>query len=204
MKLIIGLGNPGRIYVDSRHNIGFSLIKTLSRIYKIPLKKDNHTFSLSGKGRIEGKNLILALPLTFMNLSGIAVSTLLEKYKIDLPRPAGEVWGLENLLVVCDDLDLGLGRMKIKSSGSSGGHQGLKSIINSLGTQEFCRLRIGIGRPLNKNIDTVDYVLSSFTRKEKEEIKEVIEKACDCCRVWITKGIAESMNIFNPAPPKKN
>jgi PTH1 family peptidyl-tRNA hydrolase len=200
MKLIVGLGNPGRIYIDSRHNIGFSLIRTLSRIYKIPLKKDNHTFSLSGKGRIEGQNLILALPLTFMNLSGIAVSALLKKYKIDLPQPlAREERGLENLLVVCDDLDLGVGRMKIKSSGSAGGHRGLESIIDSLGSQEFCRLRIGIGRPLNKNIDAVDYVLSSFTRKEKEEIKEIIEKACDCLRVWVTKGITESMNIFNPA-----
>ena len=187
MKLIVGLGNPGKIYRDSRHNVGFSLVKTLSRIYKIPLKKDNHAFSLSGKGQIEGKNLMLALPFTFMNLSGIAVSALLKKYRIDL----------ENLMVVCDDLDLGIGTMKIKPSGSSGGHRGLESIIDSLGSQEFCRLRIGIGRPLNKNIDAVDYVLSSFTRKEKEEIKEIVERACDCLRVWITKGMIETMNIFN-------
>lgn len=187
MKLIAGLGNPGRIYIDSRHNIGFSLIRNLSRIYKAPLKKDNHTFSLSGKGRIEGQNLILALPLTFMNLSGIAVSALLKKYRIDL----------KDLMVVCDDLDLEPGVMKVKASGSSGGHRGLESIIDSLGTREFCRLRIGIGRPSNKNMDAARYVLSAFTRKEKEEIKEATEEARDCLRVWVTKGIAESMNIFN-------
>jgi len=197
MKLIVGLGNPGRIYRDSRHNIGFSLIKVLSRIYKIPLKKDKYTFSSIGKGEIEGRDLILALPLTFMNLSGMAVNALLKRYKIDLPRLAGEKRSLKNLLVVCDDLDLGLGRIKIKSGGSSGGHRGLKSIIDSLGTEEFSRLRIGIGRPLNKNIDAAGYVLSAFTRREKEEIKEAIEEACDCCRVWVTKGVREGMNIFN-------
>jgi len=198
MKLIIGLGNPGRIYTESRHNIGFSVIKALSKIYKIPLKKDN-TFSLSGKGKIGAENLILALPLTFMNLSGIAVSALIKKYKIDLPRPAREERGLDNLLVVCDDLDLDFGVIKIRPSGSSGGHRGLGSIIDSLGSREFSRLRIGIGRPLRDNTDAASFVLSPFAKKEKGKIKEIIENACDCCRVWAMKGIVESMNIFNPA-----
>jgi len=186
VKLVIGLGNPGRIYSESRHNIGFSVIKALSKIYKIPLKKDN-TFSLSGKGKIEGENLILALPLTFMNLSGIAVSALTKKYKIDL----------DNLLVVCDDLDLDFGVIKIRPSGSSAGHRGLGSIIDSLGSQGFSRLRIGIGRPLRDNTDASSFVLSSFAKKEKGKIKEIIENACDCCRVWVKKGIIESMNTFN-------
>jgi len=205
VKLIVGLGNPGRIYIDSRHNIGFSVIKALSKIYKIPLKKDN-TFSLSGKGKIKGDNLILALPLGFMNLSGIAVSALIKKYKIDL----------DNLLVVCDDLDLDFGVIKIRQSGSSAGHRGLESIIDSLGSQGFSRLRVGIGRPphqlvsknvgkvnwcrgrpLRHNTDTSSFVLSPFTKKEKGKIKEIIENACDCCRVWVMKGIIESMNIFN-------
>lgn len=189
MKLIVGLGNPGRIYRESRHNIGFSVIKALSKIYKIPLKKDN-TFSLSGKGKLEGESLVLALPLTFMNLSGIAVSALTKKYKIDL----------ENLLVACDDLDLGFGVIKIRPSGSSGGHRGLGSIIDSLGSQGFFRLRIGIGRPLQAQTDAASFVLSPFAKKEKEKIKELIENACDCCRVWVWRGITESMNIFNPAP----
>ncbi len=187
MKLIIGLGNPGRIYTESRHNIGFSVVKALSKVYKIPLKKDNNVFSLSGKGIVEGHVLALALPLTFMNLSGIAVSALIKKYKISL----------ENLLVVCDDLDLGLGAMKIRPCGSSGGHRGLRSIIESLGSEDFARLRLGIGRPAHRNIDMADYVLSSFPRKDKEEVVEIIDVACDCCLTWVTKGITESMNIFN-------
>ncbi len=196
MKLIVGLGNPGRIYSESRHNIGFSVIKALSKIYKILLKKDN-TFSLSGKGKIEGTNLILALPLTFMNLSGIAVSALIKKYKIDLPRPCTHGRGLDNLLVVCDDLDLDFGVIKIRPSGSSAGHRGLGSIIETLGSQGFSRLRIGIGRPLRGNTDASSFVLSSFAKKEKGKIKELIENACDCCRVWAKKGIIESMNTFN-------
>jgi len=186
VKLIVGLGNPGRNYTESRHNIGFSVVKALSKDYKIPLKKDN-AFSLSGKGKIAPENLVLALPLTFMNLSGMAVSALIKKYKI----------GLENLLVICDDLDLGFGAIKIRPSGSSAGHRGLGSIVDSLGTQEFARLRIGIGRPLRADADAADFVLSPFTKKEKREIKGVIEEACGCSRSWATKGIIESMNIFN-------
>lgn len=191
MKLIVGLGNPGIIYAGARHNIGFSVIKALSKIYKIPLKKDN-TFSLSGKGRIEGEGLILALPLTFMNASGRAVGALTKKYKIDL----------DNLLVVCDDLDLGFGTIKIRPGGSSGGHRGLGSIIDSLGSQGFSRLRIGIGRPLPARADAAGFVLSPFTKKEKEKIKALIKNACDCCRVWAREGITESMNIFNQMKPQ--
>ncbi|MFH0912676.1 MAG: aminoacyl-tRNA hydrolase [Candidatus Omnitrophota bacterium] len=188
MKLVVGLGNPGRIYIDSRHNIGFSVIKALGKICKAPLKGGGNTFSLSAKGRLSAENIILALPLTFMNLSGIAVATLLKKHKI----------GLENLLVVCDDLDLGFGAIKIRPSGSSGGHRGLGSIIDSLHSQAFCRLRIGIGSPgVNSNLDAADFVLASFNKKEKTQVNEIIEKACDCCRVWATKGITESMNVFN-------
>lgn len=196
IKLIVGLGNPGRIYTDSRHNIGFAVIKSLSQIYKAPLKKDNHTFSLSGKGRIEDENVILALPLTFMNLSGDAVSALIRKYKIGKPRSCAQGRGLPDLLVVCDDLDLKFGAMKIRPSGSSGGHNGLQSIIDSLGSREFSRLRIGIGRPQDR-ICAADYVLSPFNKKEKNNLKEIIEDACDCCRAWLTKGVIGSMNIFN-------
>lgn len=186
MKLIIGLGNPGKRYADSRHNIGFSVVKALAKVYKISLKKDSITSSLSGKGKTKDQNVIVAMPLTFMNLSGITVSSLLKKYKIDL----------DNLLVVCDDLDLEFGRLKVKASGSSGGHRGLKSIIDSVRSQKFCRLRAGIGRP-PKNTDAADYVLSSLSKKEKEQAKEIIEKASECCQTWVTKGITETMNIFN-------
>jgi PTH1 family peptidyl-tRNA hydrolase len=186
MKLIVGLGNPGRIYIDSRHNIGFLVVKRLAKLYRFCLKRDSHTFSLSGKCNIEGNSVVVAMPLTFMNLSGSAVAALLKKYKI----------GLGNLLVICDDLDLELGRQKVKASGGAGGHRGLKSIIESIGSQDFCRLRIGINRP-QKNTDVTSFVLSSFTKREKGALKEIIDKAVSCCRVWVTKGVVESMNIFN-------
>jgi PTH1 family peptidyl-tRNA hydrolase len=186
MKLIIGLGNPGRAYLDSRHNIGFLIIKSLAKIYKIPLKRESGTFSLIGRGTIDGQRVTLAMPLTFMNLSGSCVELLLKKYKT-LPA---------NLLVICDDLDLELGRLKIRPSGSSGGHRGLQSIMASLGTQDFCRLRVGISRP-HKNTAAASYVLSAFTNKEKKQVKEIIARAADCCSVWVTRGIAQSMNIFN-------
>lgn len=204
MKLIVGLGNPGRTYARSRHNIGFSVVESLAKAYRISLKKDNNTFSLSGKGKIEGQTVILGMPLTFMNLSGIAVSALLKRYKIGLPRPffPGEHGldkkgrGLDNLLAICDDLDLEFGRQKIRPSGSSGGHRGLGSIMDSLGSEDFSRLRIGIGRA-TPNLDTASYVLSAFTKKEREQFKYIIERATQCCRMWVEKGIKESMNIFN-------
>jgi len=186
MKLIVGLGNPGRDYIYSRHNIGFSVIKSLAQLHKISLKKDTGILSLNGKAKLGRQNVILALPLTFMNLSGIAVKLLIRKYKIDL----------DSLLVVCDDLDLEFGRQKIRPSGSSGGHQGLQSIIESLGSPEFSRLRIGIGRP-NTDINMAEYVLSPFSVREKEQVKDVIENAIQCCLTWMTKDIIIAMNIFN-------
>lgn len=186
MKLIVGLGNPGDVYVHSRHNIGFTVVKALARKYKAVLKKDFGISSLSAKTRIAGQNIALALPLTFMNLSGEAVGRLLKKYKV----------GIESLLVVCDDLDLEFGRLKLRPSGSSAGHRGMRSIIDSLKCEGFARLRVGIGRP-NKGIDTADYVLSEFSKKEKTQIKETIEKARGCCESWATKGKNEAMNIYN-------
>lgn len=186
MKLIVGLGNPGDIYAGSRHNIGFSLIKALSRTHKIPLKKDSATFSLSGKGKISGQSVILAMPLTFMNLSGIAVRALLKKYKVTL----------DNLFVVCDDLDLEFARLKVKPSGSSGGQRGLESIIESVKGGSFARLRIGIGRP-GRDAQPSEYVLSPFSRKEKERMPKILEKGIECCQVWAREGVTGSMNIFN-------
>ena len=186
MKLIVGLGNPGNIYIYSRHNIGFLVIKALSKSYKLTLKPDKQTLSKNAKFRVGNQEILLAMPLTFMNLSGSVVSALLKKYKV----------GLDNLLVICDDLDLGLGRLKVRRAGSSGGHRGLKSIIDSIDSQEFARLRIGIGRPFS-NSNAAGYVLSHFTRKEKEQVKQVIERAVQCCQSWLTQGIEKTMNIFN-------
>ncbi len=186
MKLIVGLGNPGKIYINSRHNIGFLVIRALSEALEIPLKRDAVTLSLTGKGRISGSNIELAMPLTFMNLSGLAVSALVKKYKIDLA----------NLLVVCDDLDLEFGRQKVRPRGSSGGHRGIQSIIDHLRSNEFARLRIGIGRP-HPDMDAAEYVLSVFKRAEMRQAIDIISVACDCCQSWVSEGITKSMNIFN-------
>lgn len=186
MKLIVGLGNPGRDYINSRHNVGFSVVGELAKANKFSFKKCAGSCSLSAKGRINGYSAALAMPLTFMNLSGVCVKPLLEKYKIE-PK---------DLLVICDDLDLELGRLKVRPCGSFGGHRGLKSIIDALGTQEFSRMRIGIGRP-RRYVDAADYVLSAFTSNEKKQIKEIIQKAVDCCHMWLAEGVTACMNTYN-------
>lgn len=186
MKLIVGLGNPGDEYIDSRHNIGFSVIKSLAKVFKVSFKRDRGTFSLSARAKIARENIVLGMPFTFMNLSGVAVKALLKKYKIDL----------NDLLVVSDDLDLELGRLKIRPYGSSGGHRGLDSIIEALGREEFARLRIGIGKAPEDSEASI-YVLAPFGKKEKTEVKKVIDQAIACCESWVTKGVTETMNIFN-------
>jgi len=186
MKLIVGLGNPGIRYLRSRHNIGYQVVKALSKFYKAPLKRDKNALFLSAKIKVEGQGTIIAIPLTFMNLSGSAVAGLIRKYKVDL----------NNLLIICDDLDLEFSRIKLKSAGSSGGHRGLESIIESLGTPDFTRLRIGIGRPLG-GIDPAKYVLSRFSGQEMKELKKISKRALECCESWVTKGKPQTMNIFN-------
>ena len=185
MKLIVGLGNPGDIYKDSRHNIGFFVVRAIAKSRKAILKRDSAVSSLTAKVKLDGRQVVLALPLTFMNLSGAAVKALLKKYKVNL---AG-------LLVICDDLDLELARIKIKPEGSSGGHNGLQSIIDRLKTQSFARLRIGIGRP--KNIDPVEYVLSNFSKKDSQVMKGAIEKAVEVSQLWAAEGTEKCMNLFN-------
>ncbi len=190
MKLIVGLGNPGFMYVGSRHNIGFTVLKSLAASLKISFKREASVFALVGKLKKGQDNIILALPQTFMNLSGVAVRALLKKFKINP----------ENLLVVCDDLDLDLGKMKIRPTGSSAGQRGVKSIIEQIGTQNFNRLRIGIGRPKNSE-DAAKYVLSGFLHKEKEMVYTIKEEAVSCCMSWLEKGITETMNIYNTSLP---
>ena len=186
MKLIIGLGNPGILYRNSRHNIGFQVIQSLAKVKKTALKKERSASALSAKARIEGVDAVLAVPLTFMNLSGGAVKLLLKKYKINL----------EDLLVICDDLDLEFGRIKLQPHGSSAGHRGIQSIIDFLGSSEFCRMRIGIGRPKG-DLEASEYVLAHFNKKENTRLPAIINNALDCCRSWTLAGTEKSMNIFN-------
>lgn len=196
MKLIVGLGNPGKAYGNSRHNIGFLIIDNLAKKYAIKLKRAFGACALAVKGEIEGHPVALAEPLTYMNLSGRAVGALVKKYKVSR----------KDLLIVCDDLDLDFGRIKIKSGGSSGGHRGLESVIGSLGGIDFGRLRIGIGRPANetvagrpphKNEDVTDYVLAPFDKEEKKSTGKIIDTACECIGTWITEGMEKAMSTFN-------
>jgi PTH1 family peptidyl-tRNA hydrolase len=188
-KLIVGLGNPGLIYAASRHNIGFVVLKSLASSLKINFKRDGALFAAVAKDKLAQPDIVLALPQSYMNLSGIAVAALLKKFKIDL----------KNLLVVCDDLDLELGKIKIRPQGSSGGQRGLESSIERLGTQEFCRLRIGIGRPKSPQ-DAAKYVLAGFLRQEKAALPQIKEDAVSCCLSWIENGIVPTMNMFNKKP----
>ncbi len=193
MKLIVGLGNPGLWYAHSRHNIGSSIIKGLARRYKLSLKKDSSVSATSAKTDIEGRAVVIAVPLTFMNLSGNAVAALVRKYRVDLA----------DLLVVCDDLDLEFGRLKIRPGGSSGGQRGLISIIGALKNQEFARLRVGIDRPRRTEKVVSDYVLSSFPRAQKKQLEEVTAQAIECCEMWVREGIDASMNVFNKKEKNK-
>lgn len=186
MRLIVGLGNPGRSYVDSRHNIGFSLVKYLARNHKGSFKKEGGIAALTARVKIGRETAVLAMPLTFMNLSGIAVEALLKKYRL----------AADKLLVLCDDMDLELGRIKLRASGSSGGHRGLESIMAKLASRNFDRLRFGIGRP-PQGVEPVDYVLGVFTKKEKEILGLAIEHAAACCESWVNNGRSETMNAFN-------
>lgn len=187
MKLIVGLGNPGKAYTGSRHNIGFTVLTELADSLKINFRRAFLQRAELGKCGISGEEIILAKPVTFMNLSGAAVAALLRKYRLDL----------KDLLVICDDLDLELGRIKIRKGGSSGGHQGLQSIIERIGSSDFARLRVGISRPIDKE-DVTDYVLSNFKAGERARVKNVVSTACECAKSWITeKDIDKIMNTFN-------
>ncbi|MFH1458586.1 MAG: aminoacyl-tRNA hydrolase [Candidatus Omnitrophota bacterium] len=192
MKLIVGLGNPGDIYAQSRHNIGFSVVKALAKNHKGVFKKERNIQGLAARVRIRAQRVILAMPLTFMNLSGRCVVQLIRKHKLDL----------EDLLVVCDDLDLEMGRLKLRARGSSGGHRGLESIAAHLESQEFARLRVGIGRPL-PGLDAAEFVLSCFTREEARRVKQAVDKACACCVSWPSAGVTKTMNIFNKRSEKE-
>ena len=187
--MIVGLGNPGFIYAGSRHNIGFRVLKSLASSLKINFKRDSSVSSLVARGKLLQQDVILALPQSYMNLSGIAVRALLKKFKVDL----------KDLLVVCDDLDLELGKIKVRPQGSSGGQRGLESIIERLGTRDFCRLRVGIGRPKNSQ-DAAKYVLSGFLRQEKAAVRQIEEDAVSGCMSWVKNGIVQTMNTFNKKP----
>jgi len=183
MWLIVGLGNPGKSYANTRHNLGFMVIDALSSKYSIPLKDKSRNF-VYGRGRLDGNDIILLKPLTFMNRSGVAVMGALRKYR-----------DVDNLVVVHDDLDLNPGVIRIKKNGSAGGHRGVESVIEVTGTKNFLRLKIGIGK--SDKIPADVYVLKPFTRQELSIIKRTIKKSVEAIAVIINKGILHAQNEFH-------
>ena len=189
--LIVGLGNPGSGYDATRHNLGFMLIDKLAEEERIAVKR-RECNSLVGQGEVEGVVTKLAKPQTFMNLSGVAVSCLLRK--VESEAPINE--RAKQLVVISDDLALPLGRIRIRERGSAGGHNGLKSIIAEIGTEEFIRLRIGI-QPEHPISDAKRFVLDSFSRTEQPVVKETIDRAAAALRTLIGEGVLKAMAQFN-------
>jgi len=193
MKLIVGLGNPGRIYAHNRHNIGFMCLNHLTKKLGIKLdKKQGQT--RTGTGKIAGNKLLVARPQTSMNLSGQAVNWLVRKFNVNL----------EDLLVIHDDLDLPPGKIRISRGSGSGGHKGVDSIITQLGSADFYRIRIGIGRPpdtessnLDKEAEIIDHVLNDFTPEEKPAIKKVVPKVSEAILCLLNEGLTTAMNKYN-------
>jgi len=193
MKLIVGLGNPGRAYAHNRHNIGFHCLNYFAKRHSIPFEQRQCRARI-GCGEVFGNKLLLAKPYTFVNLSGKAAGCLVRKH--DIPLTA--------LLVICDDLDLPLGKVRLRPSGGSGGHKGMKSIISALGSEDFPRIRVGIGRPTlpegSANTDEdaiVNYVLSDFSPQEEKIIKSAIAMVAEAIECFLTQGIEAAMSKFN-------
>ncbi len=186
MWLVVGLGNPGPEYARTRHNVGFMVVDRLAM--DLGLKIDRVFLrALVGQGQVGDRRLLLAKPLTWMNKSGEAVTALMRWYGL---TPA-------ELLVVSDDLDLPAGRLRLRKSGGHGGHKGLQSIIELVGSREFARLRIGIGRPSDPGYEVVDWVLGRFTEEESPLIEKAVADASSAIQVVLTRGLDAAMNIFN-------
>lgn len=189
MYLIVGLGNPGREYGNTRHNIGFDVIDYLAEKEKIDVSEKKHK-ALIGKGIIDGQKVILAKPQTYMNLSGESVREIIDYFKID---PETE------LIVISDDISLAVGQLRVRKKGSAGGHNGLKNIIQHLGSENFHRLRMGVGEKPS-GYDLAEYVLGHFSREEREVMDEAAAKAADAIRMMMSGDVDGAMNRFN----KKN
>jgi PTH1 family peptidyl-tRNA hydrolase len=185
MKLIVGLGNPGRAYARTRHNLGFRVAERLAESAGArfaPCEAD----ALVAEAQVEGETVLVIKPQTYMNLSGRAVGAIVRRYAVPL----------DDLLVVLDDLDLRLGTIRIRRKGSSGGHRGLRSVIEALSSSDFPRLRLGI-RPSGPIGDTVRFVLSPFEPDEEPIVEEMIERAVAAARFWVREGIEKTMAVFN-------
>lgn len=186
MFVIVGLGNPGRQYAHTRHNVGFDTIDKLADKYRIHV--DTKKFkALCGSGIIEGQKVILVKPQTFMNLSGESVREVIDFYKVDFET---------EMIVIYDDISLEPGQLRLRAKGSAGGHNGIKNIIAHLGSQEFPRIKIGVGEK-PQGYDLADYVLGHFPREERKLIAELLERAGDAAVKIMTGDMASAMNEYN-------
>ena len=192
MKLIVGLGNPGRRYAETRHNVGFAVAAKL--LPKISASSAREKFNGElAEGTMDGEKVAVLCPMTFMNASGDSVRRAVDFYKIE---PAGD-----DLLVICDDLNLSSGRLRIRRGGSAGGQKGLADIIRVLATDQVPRLRIGIDRP-PEHMDVVDYVLGKFGPEDRDMIEQVYDLAATACADWVRQGTLFTMNRYNAEPKK--
>lgn len=183
MFLIVGLGNPGKEYEQTRHNIGFKVVDNISKEYNIDVSRQKFK-GIYGEGFIDNEKVILLKPTTYMNLSGESVKEVVDFYKLTR----------EQVLVIYDDISLDVGRLRIREKGSAGGHNGIKSIIKSLGTDIFPRIKVGVGQP---NVDLVNYVLGKFTKEEMVVLNESIDASTKATKEIIKGDIKTAMNDFN-------
>ena len=185
MYIIVGLGNPTKEYDKTRHNVGFSVIDVLADRIGIDVSEKKHR-ALCGKGMLEGQKVILAKPQTFMNLSGESVRAMVDFYKVSP----------DEVIIVYDDISQEPGQLRIRTKGSAGGHNGIKNIIAHLGTQEFPRIKVGVGEK-PKYMDLADYVLSRFSKGEQELMDDAFREAADAVTMMISEGMDAAMNHFN-------
>lgn len=186
MRVVVGLGNPGEKYRFTRHNIGYICIDEFAQRFGVSFKYENKFKSQIAKIDYNGENLLLVKPETYMNLSGEAIRAIYDFYKL----------GIKDFLIIYDDISLNLGKMRFRASGSDGGHNGIKSIIQNLSTQEFDRLKIGIG-PQPEKMPLEHYVLQNFSKEQIEALSPIVEKVSSACEYYIKHGINQAQSLYN-------
>ncbi|MGL5626028.1 MAG: aminoacyl-tRNA hydrolase [Candidatus Rhabdochlamydia sp.] len=190
--LIVGLGNPGREYKHTRHNLGFEVVDFFAEHHGLTFRESARFFGLFAEGEVQGKRVILLKPMTFMNLSGRSIKSCMEYFAI----------AQEKILVICDDILIALGKMRMRMKGASGGHNGLKSVQLNLATEEYARLRMGVDSP-QLGEDLSDYVMGHFTKEQQQIIKELLPFTALVLDEWLVKGISSSMQLAHGYPDCK-
>jgi len=185
VKLVVGIGNPGREYEGTRHNAGFVVVDRLAARHGVSLKRQSMYNAETGRGFVEGEKVALAKPLSYVNLSGPVTAKLARDVEAEI----------EDVLVVCDDFSLPIGKLRLRAKGSDGGHKGLRSVIATLGTQDVPRLRLGIGAV--RGDEAADFVLGRFNRAEAKEMDEAYDHAADCVELWVREGSLAAMDRYN-------